>query len=563
MAQPGWVGQKLGGRYEILEPLGQGGMSAVYKAMDPNLRRVVAVKIIHPHLSSDPEFVRRFEKEAAAVAQLRHPNIIQVFDFNHDEGAYYIVFEFIPGETLQARLKRLNETGRQMPVEEAIKISEDVGGALAYAAARGLVHRDVKPANIMLNVHGAAIIMDFGIVKIVGGTQHTATGAVLGTARYMSPEQIKGGRVDERSDVYSLGVTLFEMLGGRAPYEADSAMTVMMMHVQDPIPDVRDLRPMTPAALSQVVHRMLEKEPDRRYASTAEMVAALERLKQPETAATPAREETTTAVTPPALTTIATPPPPPATSTGSQQPSDKRPLPWKLIGGIASGVLLLLLALAVIVPRLGGATPAPTEAGLTSTSAAAAVVDTATMAATAVATAASTQPADTPTTAPSRAAAAVTNPTHTPSPTRTVPPTAPPPPPTHTPPTAPPTHTPPTIPPTPPPPTETTAPPPTAVQLRAQITGIQVEGDQYVVDYTTTGFTEQVPGQHVHFFFNTVPPEQAGVPGSGPWILYGGPRPFRGYTVNDRPGGATQMCILVANPDHSIQLNSGNCVNLP
>jgi hypothetical protein len=253
-------------------------MSAVYKANDPNLRRVVAVKIIHPHLSSDPEFVRRFEEEAAAVAQLRHPNLIQVYDFNHDEETYYIIFEFVPGETVQARLKRMKTAGRPLDIGETVGIVAQAGDGLQYAHNKGLVHRDIKPANIMLNVSGDPIIMDFGIAKIMGGTQHTATGAVLGTARYMSPEQIKGERIDPRTDIYALGVTLFEMLGGRPPFEADSAMTLMMMHMTDPVPNLQDLRADVPASLVDVVNKSLAKESGDRYQTAAEFAAALRNI---------------------------------------------------------------------------------------------------------------------------------------------------------------------------------------------------------------------------------------------------------------------------------------------
>ena len=200
MDQPTWIGRTLSGRYRIDELLGQGGMSAVYKATDPNLKRVVAVKLIHSHLSSDPSFVQRFEGEAAAVASLRHQNIVQVYDFNTDGGIYYMVLEFIPGETLQDRMKRLFEDGRHLSVEDTLKFTLNISDAVGYAHQRGMVHRDIKPANIMLDVHGQAILMDFGIVKILGGESHTSTGAVVGTARYMSPEIIRGEVVDHRSD---------------------------------------------------------------------------------------------------------------------------------------------------------------------------------------------------------------------------------------------------------------------------------------------------------------------------------------------------------------------------
>src|ERR1041384_3410031 len=175
MDQPTWIGRTLGNRYRIDAPLGQGGMSAVYKATVPNLKRVVAIKLIHPHLSIDPSFVMRFESEASAVASLRHPNIVQVYEFNTDNGVYYMVLEFIAGETLQDRLKRLADVGRQLSVEEAIKITTNISDAVGYAHQRGMVHRDIKPANIMLDVQGQAILMDFGIVKILGGDSHTST----------------------------------------------------------------------------------------------------------------------------------------------------------------------------------------------------------------------------------------------------------------------------------------------------------------------------------------------------------------------------------------------------
>ena len=225
MSASEWVGKTLGGRYRIEQKLGQGGMSAVYKAMDPNLRRVVAIKIIHSHLSNNPEFVRRFEEEAAAVAQLRHPGIIQVFDFNHEGDIYYMVMEYVPGETLQERLRRLNSHGMRLSYPETARLVANVTEAVEYAHRRNMIHRDIKPANIMLDVNGQSILMDFGIAKILGGEQHTATGAVIGTALYMSPEQIRGDHVDHRSDIYSIGVTLFEMLRGRPPFEADSTMT--------------------------------------------------------------------------------------------------------------------------------------------------------------------------------------------------------------------------------------------------------------------------------------------------------------------------------------------------
>jgi eukaryotic-like serine/threonine-protein kinase len=275
MSKPSWIGATLNGRYRIEELLGQGGMSAVYKASDPNLKRVVAVKLIHAHLAGDPQFLTRFEEEAASVARLRHPNIIQVYDFAHDDDTYYMVLEFVPGETLNDRLKRLNSAGRQLPLAEALQAMAQVCDAVDYAHKRGLVHRDIKPANIMLDVSGQAILMDFGIVKIVGGDKHTATGAVLGTALYMSPEQIRGESAEARSDIYSLGVTLFEMLSGRPPFQADSVMTILMMHLTDPVPNLNDLRADVPIEVKAIIEKAMSKDLQARFQSAEELAQAL------------------------------------------------------------------------------------------------------------------------------------------------------------------------------------------------------------------------------------------------------------------------------------------------
>jgi serine/threonine protein kinase len=786
MARSDWIGKTLNDRYEILELLGQGGMSAVYKANDPNLKRVVAVKLIHSHLSNDPQFVRRFEEEAAAVAQLRHPNLIQVFDFNNDDDTYYIVFEFVPGETVQARLKRLREADRPMGITDTTKLIAQAADGLHYAHNKGLIHRDIKPANIMINVQNAPIVMDFGIAKIMGGTQHTATGAVLGTARYMSPEQIKGEHIDPRTDIYSLGVTMFEMLGGRPPFNADSAMTLMMMHVTDPVPDLRDLRADIPAGLEAVVNKALAKDPASRFQTAAEFAAALRNpppavvtdatvvespaSRQPDPEQTVLEPVVAAAATgsqagPPSVAT--TPPPSPPTSAAS--PADNRRLLY-----IAGGALALILLLAgiwavflrqdssvtepsasVAATEAAAVVVAPTEAGPEATEAPAA---TATVAPTA-------EPTAEPTAVPEPAIAAgvsassgqvvaIVDGQETPldqstgvsagsqlvtgddgqaalelpdgslvelgpqtvlevvelapesaqdtaenivalvegdlllrqpqpgailtlldgqdnllgslqalesaavpaKPSRTMARRAA----QQSPdtavmavnlnldqnevrmscfsglctigdsyvlapgdealidraqrallnqepitnlstsyvfwqeacadclpavveaiveaPTAAPTEPPPTAAATSPPPTATTAPPtattaaPTATvappteaapELFVRITGISLENGQYIVSYETAGYTEQLPGQHVHFYFDTVPESQAGVPGNGPWILYGGPRPFTQYGEGDRPAGASSMCARVANPDHSILYGSGNCYPLP
>lgn len=591
MAKSKWIGKSLSGRYKIEEMLGQGGMSSVYKATDPNLKRVVAVKLIHPHLSDDSDFVKRFEEEATGVAQLRHPNIIQVYDFNSDDDNYYMVLEFVPGETMLDYLKRLNAEGRRLSVTKAAEFIADICDAVDYAHKRGMIHRDIKPANLMLSVMGQAILMDFGIAKIVGGQRHTATGAVVGTALYMAPEQITGESLDHRADIYSLGITLFEMLSGHPPFEADSAMTLMMMQVNDPVPDIRELNPDVPAEMVAVLNKALAKDRNNRYQSAAQMAAALRNViantKTGDSVDAPAPLDATTIETPdmasvrPGETIVETsdmtpenqgatvvetsdmpsktpgstyvepvstpaesaddtrvePTPPSSATTGTTVsgetdagidrtgtgsiPTPSAPatekqkkilglsLPVLAIGGI--GLFCILGAGIFGISRLfsgGPGSPAETEEPI----AVVANTDVPTATSTPVATATLSEPLETP--------------------------------------------------------TETAVPyTPTPETPYVIITNISIDSNNYyVVDYETHNFPADSSQMHVHMFFNTVPPDQAGSPGSGPWKLtwgsYGNP-PFVQYAVSNRPAGATQMCALVANPNHTVQQNSGNCMDLP
>jgi serine/threonine protein kinase len=543
MSQPTWIGRILSGRYRIDALLGQGGMSAVYKATDPNLKRVVAIKLIHPHLSGDTQFIKRFEEEAAAVASLRHPNIVQVFDFNADEGTYYMVLEFLPGETLQDRLKRLSDEKRRLSIEESIQYTINICDALGYSHQRGMVHRDIKPANIMLDIHNQAILMDFGIVKIVGGDSHTATGAVVGTARYMSPEVIRAEVPDARADIYSLGVTLYEMLSGRTPFMADSAMTLMMMHLNDPVPDPRNLRADVPQALVEVLVKAMAKNREDRYRSAAEFAAALKGVLSSQGSRTitaplsaVAAASTLSAPKPESVGNLPTqyessiPPLPPSPPRTGYTPPPPAAAPKKKGGSKLwiIGILVALFLCAAVVVGGGGAYMLSDQ--LFSNSSATLDVDAiSTSAAQTVETGLTQFPV--PTIAASETLAPA-EPTTTSAPTEV--------------PTLEPTVT------------------PTYPPLFVQINGITISArNQYVVEYETFGYTEELPGQHVHFFFDTVPPEQAGMPGSGPWKLYGGPRPFTGYLVSDRPRSATRMCALVANANHSVIAESGNCVDLP
>jgi len=280
MLQSDWIGHTISGRYKLEAVLGQGGMSTVYQATDPNLQRKVAVKLIHPHLSSDPQFVRRFEQEAAAVAQLRHPNIIQVYDFDHEGELYYMILEYVPGDTLQARLKALTSIQGRLDPAESISIMTTVSDAVAYAHQRGMIHRDLKPANVMLSANNQPILMDFGVAKMLDAAHHTATGTVVGTAKYMSPEQARGAHPDERADIYSLGVMLYEMITGQPPFDGESAVSIMMKHVNDPLPDISQVERSAPDELIEVIEKSLAKSADDRYQSATDMAEGLREVRR-------------------------------------------------------------------------------------------------------------------------------------------------------------------------------------------------------------------------------------------------------------------------------------------
>ncbi len=342
-----WIGESISNRYTIEAELGQGGMSAVYKANDPNLQRTVAIKLIHPHLSSDAEFVRRFEQEAAAVAQLRHPNIIQVFDFNHDEDLYYMVLEFIPGDTLQAKVKALDKAGQKLSLAETVDIIAPMCDAVGYAHEQGMIHRDLKPANIMINPKGQSILMDFGVAKMLSGVQHTATGAIIGTAKYMSPEQARGGRPDERTDVYSLGVILFEMLAGEAPFDADSTVALLMKHVIEPIPDIRTLNQDIPEPLVKVVKKSLAKDKTERYQSAVEMAAALRASLLSQTPVADYEATTLQSTSTGETAFTSTPPSVSSTTTPVTEAVKKGGIPTWVIGVSGAIALVVILILAI------------------------------------------------------------------------------------------------------------------------------------------------------------------------------------------------------------------------
>ena len=262
----------LSGRYRLAEKLGSGGMSTVYLAQDEVLDRPVAIKLLHREISQEADQLERFRREARTAARLSHPNLVGVIDAGEDEGRPYIVFEYVDGETLKRTIQR--EGG--LSVDEALAYAIEIGRGLIAAHGRKLIHRDVKPQNVLIDRDGRARVTDFGIARSLEAEGLTATGRVLGTTDYVAPEQAMGEDVDERSDVYSLGVVLYEMLTGDVPYHAETQVGVAMKHVNEPMPDVLARRPDASAAVAAVIDRATAKDPRDRYGSVGEMVRDLE-----------------------------------------------------------------------------------------------------------------------------------------------------------------------------------------------------------------------------------------------------------------------------------------------
>ncbi len=272
-------GQTLG-KYRVLEALGRGGMAQVYKAYHPQLDRYVAIKVLRGDLAEEEEFLLRFRREAQAVAALRHANIVQVFDFDAQDDVYYMIMELLEGDTLKARLNDYRVRGELMPLGEVVRVMLDALDGLAHAHGEGMIHRDIKPANLMLTRRGQAVITDFGIAQIIGGTRHTASGALMGTLNYIAPEQGLEGKSDARSDIYSLGIVLYEMLTGHTPFDADTPLAILMKHLNDPLPLPRQIAPAIPEQFERIIFKALAKRPEDRYQTAIEMAQALRQAAQ-------------------------------------------------------------------------------------------------------------------------------------------------------------------------------------------------------------------------------------------------------------------------------------------
>jgi serine/threonine-protein kinase len=282
------TGKTLGG-YRVVCPIGQGGMAEVYKGYHAALDRTVALKILSPRFSADADFTERFQREATAVARLRHPNIVGIFDFGTVEAVTYMVMEFISGPTLKERVREFRGQGQGMAPKEVLAITYGVASALDHAHAHGLIHRDVKPANILLRLEEApkqssdnlslshyAVLTDFGVVKMLQGVQFTATGMTLGTPDYMAPEQARGGDISPATDIYALGVVVYEMLTGQLPFSADTPLAVLLKHIGEPPPAPRTIVPGLPGKVDDVLVKALAKAPEERYKTAMDLAKALE-----------------------------------------------------------------------------------------------------------------------------------------------------------------------------------------------------------------------------------------------------------------------------------------------
>jgi serine/threonine protein kinase len=354
------VGRKLG-EYEIVEHIGHGVAADVYKAQQSKLNRYVAIKVLAPTFVTDQAFVARFVREAQAIAQLDHPNILPVYDFNRQENLVYIVMQYVNTGSLD------DLVGQPMSLDLTLKILEQVGSALGYAHQRGIVHRDIKPGNILLGPENWVLLTDFGLVKILEAPADlTPTGMSLGTPAYMAPEQVSGEHVDQRADIYALGATLYQMVTGRIPFEGGTGMAVAFKHISEALVPPRSLNPSLPQAVDKVIVKALAKDPNLRYQSMDEFVAAYReavegtkiRTTQPTAVAIKSPSKPAPVVR---MQTPAEPPPPPIPMEiiWPQPREDKRFARggkwWTLLAVVAGalvGFYLLLWGLSVLLEEL-------------------------------------------------------------------------------------------------------------------------------------------------------------------------------------------------------------------
>jgi serine/threonine-protein kinase len=322
------IGRILGNRYQVVEKIGDGGTAFVFRGLDSLLNRSVTVKVLRPEYVSDQDFVRRFRREAQAAASLSHPNIVSIYDVGQEDGIHYIVMEYVKGQSLK---EQINNLGR-LPLRVALDYACQIAHALSHAHRHGIIHRDVKPHNILINEEGRVKVTDFGIAHAVTAATVTYNGAILGSVHYFSPEQACGGYTGDKSDIYSLGVVLYEMLSGNIPFAGDTPVSVALKHVQEPFPDVRVQNGEVPAAVSQIIRRAVAKDPEKRYDSARKMAQDLTDFMQGRSL-------------------------PPVVDDGEEKPlrqtvkgKGKRPFPWRAV--VLGSLLLVLLAVLAGVMQL-------------------------------------------------------------------------------------------------------------------------------------------------------------------------------------------------------------------
>ncbi|MBI5929270.1 MAG: protein kinase [Chloroflexi bacterium] len=360
------------GKYELVERLGRGGMADVYKAIQRGMERFVAVKVMHGHLAESEDFIVRFRREAQSVGNLRHPHIVQVIDFDVEGDVYYMVMEYIKGGTLKTYIQQKGA----LPVDEALRVTGHLSDALAYAHQNGMIHRDIKPANVMFtdNSYTHPVLTDFGIARILGQSGITMSGAFIGTPAYMSPEAGRGTKVDDRSDIYSMGIMLYEMVTGTVPYDADTPFAIVMKHINDPLPSPRRFNANLPNAVELVVLKALSKDPEDRYPTAGELGKAVQQAREDLKSEAPTADsrKLSTAVGGKPLTEMATFVP--DSASGKELPTvgprnmsalpdtfakdktqppiapTKRKIPYPLLGG---GVAVLALVAIVAVLLMG------------------------------------------------------------------------------------------------------------------------------------------------------------------------------------------------------------------
>lgn len=341
------MSQMLANRYELMEKIGEGGMAVVYKARCTFLDRWVAIKILRDQYANNPEFVDRFQREARAAARLAHPNIVSIYDVGEDQGRHFIVMEYVQGENLKDYLSRRGPLTPQTVAE----MGQQVAAALAHAHCRGIIHRDIKPHNLLVSPEGQVKVTDFGIARAAAASSLTETGVVLGSVHYFSPEQAQGGAVDARSDIYALGVVLYELLTGEPPFTGDSPIAIALSHLDSEPPAVAELCPHVPEDLEQAIMKAMAKDPAHRYQTAGELNRAL----APAASRTRAQEEPTRVLT-------AVPGREKATATRNRPKPNRRSTTWVvatiLLLSVLTGAFLwfryyFLVPIVEVPPLLG------------------------------------------------------------------------------------------------------------------------------------------------------------------------------------------------------------------